>query len=558
MKRRSAALGVAISLGTVACSDRAGEGGDGGTDTASASGTDGDGQSTADSGGADGGDGSTSDDDGDTGDTGTGGTGTDGGDDPIMWEPCPVFTGGQGNDAECATVDVPIDWDDPGGDTIELFVKRVLGGDPGPQVWFLMGGPGGASHGYEYYADFFTSYDPTWSVYLLDHRGTGRSTRLGCAAEGNNTPGGYQIELEEWPDCIDELVSNWGADLAHFDTTNAAHDLGWLIERTREPDQIVHVHGGSYGTYWAHRYLQIFPDQADGVSMLGVVSPDYSFTRYDESFETVGRAFMEACGADVLCSSKLGSGTEPVTRMEQVMDDIEAGHCAEAVAAGLDRTTLRAFFGKMLGYMYYERVLIPATVYRLERCSVDDVAALQSLAVNAPDPLAGLLNDGLFSRVINHNIKFGEMYHAPIPTIPEIEAYLDQAMFALGTTATRQVYDLWPAYEEDEHCGEFADTNVPLLMMNGEFDAPSNLAQAQAMAEAFTGPNQRFIEVPFGSHTWDSPVQGGSCTLSIFYYFASDPNAPLLDCIEDIDPFDFAGTTDLAQQVFGKDDLWEG
>src|SRR5687767_11398604 len=63
----------------------------------------------------------------------------------VVWEPCEIITGVGGHGAECATVDLPLDWAAPSGETIEVFVKRVrAGAGSRGQLWTLMGGPGGS------------------------------------------------------------------------------------------------------------------------------------------------------------------------------------------------------------------------------------------------------------------------------------------------------------------------------------------------------------------------------------------------------------------------------
>ncbi len=41
------------------------------------------------------------------------------------------------------------------------------------------------------------------------------------------------------------------------------------------------IWGGSGGTYWAQRYLQVYPDQADGVVLEGIAGPQSSLATQD-------------------------------------------------------------------------------------------------------------------------------------------------------------------------------------------------------------------------------------------------------------------------------------
>ncbi len=476
----------------------------------------------------------------------------------VDWAPCPLFSGGGGPPAECAEVEVPLDWTDADGPWIELFVKRHGDPDATVQMWMLMGGPGGAGAGYEGYAEQFVAAVPDdVVVYLPDHRGVGRSTRLGCLGEADASPGGYTVLDAEWPTCLGELVDTWGDGLGHFRTTGAAMDLGRLVQATRAPGQDVHIHGGSYGTFWAQRYLQLFPEQPTGVSLLGVVSPTFSFNDYGVGYEDAGVAYLDGCADDPACGWYLGD--DPAGLARDVLEDLP-GACPGAAAAGLDRAELRAMFGGILIWSWWERAAIPAVVHRLDRCSDDDVTAQEHLAANPYNPLAALGSDRLFSRALGNNIIVGELWDHPGPSIAELEQFEAEALFAPGSglRTARRIADGWPVYPDDGFDGRFARTDVPILMIEGELDPASPPGQAAAVGEHFDGPDQHYVLVPGAPHSFESPTtEGWSCSLNAMFNFALDPTAGVLDCWDMIRPVDYAGYPDLAERLFGRASLWE-
>ena len=472
----------------------------------------------------------------------------------LEWEPCPLFTGTMGSEAECATVDVPADWGDIDGPTLELFVKRYGAIEGDKQLWMLMGGPGGSAQSFEFSADLYTQFDEGLTVYMLDHRGTGRSTLLECPdQEAAASEDGRIITLDETPGCTAYLEATYGDLLQHFSTTGAANDLGWLIDQVRE-QEAVHVFGSSYGTYWANRYLQLFPDQADSASLLGIAPPDFTFTTFDIDFNEVGESFMEACGDDPFCSARLGS--DPVATMRSIFDMVDAGQCA---AAGLDRTTLRVYFSSLLSWAGDERARIPATLYRLQRCNAADVAALQNAAPFMADPLGGLFNDPLFSMVINRHISFSEMWEAPFPTDEEIEAWETELLFSVSSSTSRyEIFPLWPTYPQPKLDNTLAETDIPMLMFNGEFDPNSPTFGSDEVGAHFDGPNQHYFVLPDGNHGWYSPTTDGyGCAETVFFNFIQDPTQPLFDCMELITPLDWSGSPTDAQSFFGTNDLYD-
>ena len=514
-----------------------------GPDAGGGLGTDGESSETGDPGdddaddspmtGDDGTDGTADASDGSTGDDDDDSTGGDTGDppEPIDWEPCPWYTGGTGTDAECVTFEVPLDWSQPDGEQIDYFVKRIGGGDGDVQVYMLMGGPGGSGVGYEDDAEVLLEQMPGLQIYLIDHRGTGRSSTLGS---------------------LDEAQATWGDGLAQFTTSNAARDLGWLIERTRQPGKPAHVYGASYGSYWAHRYLQLFPDQSDGVTMLGIAAPGFSFNNWTEDFNQVGLDFLSLCDTDPVCAVEFGP--DAVNHAFQILVDVAQGQCA---AAGLDVDTLRGYFASRVAWHWEDRALIPAILHRLERCNATDIAALQTAAPQIANAQSFSTEPPAWDATLGGHIRFSELHELPIPTDEQYQAVYNSAIFTLGSMiGTASTYDAWPRYEPDEYDGTFAETDTPILMLHGELDPNAPLEQALSMVDAFDGPNQNFYMIPAGVHAFPSPYPGGdSCMRQLFLDFMVDPTAELDDCTDDVLDFDF-DQDQLAPTFFGTDSLW--
>ncbi len=140
----------------------------------------------------------------------------------LQWGACPDYFGEQG--LECATVQLPLNHNNPDGETISVLMARAVGTpvEKKGDVWFIAGGPGSSS---EYFAENMVSYaktHPQWNYYTMEHRGVGASTRLDCP---NIAPTGYFYGREYY----EELEKQWGNGVQYFNTSQAARDLGTLI-----------------------------------------------------------------------------------------------------------------------------------------------------------------------------------------------------------------------------------------------------------------------------------------------------------------------------------------
>ncbi|WP_437996073.1 alpha/beta fold hydrolase [Sorangium sp. So ce185] len=553
------AMVILLAQGMLGCGDDTEPGGTG-SSSSSTSGSGGSGGGTGGSGG--GGTGGSGDGgNGGDGDGGSGGEGGNGGGDAIAWTPCPLFTDGTGEDAECAEIPVPLRWDQPEGETITFFVKRKLAATQPSrgQLWLLNGGPGYSGADFEPTVQFLTGVDPTLDMYMPDHRGTGRSSRLGCAdGETPESEAGSYLTDAELAACLPSIKAELGDDIQGYTVTNAARDVGETIARTRAPGGDVIVFGGSYGSIWGHRYLQLYPDQPTAVS-LTALAVNSRLSDIDVWLNDLGQRFMGLCGADPSCSEKLGA--DPWATMTETLDAFEEGACPEVAALGYDRPVFQALFAQFL-YQWAPRPLIPALIYRLGRCSPADVAAFTHLAgivlAPLPEPLSPSLR--FYSPVLRNNIMLSELWADPPPPASEMQQYLAEANVALGLTDdAAAVHESWPRYTPDAYAGQWATTSVPLLLLHGGLDfIPS--AIPEAVERHFTGPNQTFVMIPRAPHGLESPTSGGtSCDLEILLQFIADPEAPLdTSCTERILPLDFSVDPTLSATYLGTDDAWDG
>jgi pimeloyl-ACP methyl ester carboxylesterase len=94
---------------------------------------------------------------------------------------------------------VPLDNDDPGGVTIELFAREVVAperaGDDLPWLLFLQGGPGGKAPRPTAADGWLGRALRTHRVLLLDQRGTGRSSPVTARTVAGMAPGQLAAHL---------------------------------------------------------------------------------------------------------------------------------------------------------------------------------------------------------------------------------------------------------------------------------------------------------------------------------------------------------------------------
>ena len=244
--------------------------------------------------------------DNDAGDNGNN-SGDDGSADSIDWSEC-------GANLECAEVEVPLDYDDPEGETITLSVGRAPA--TGDRIGALFVNPGGPGATASDFAGTMASILPSniteaFDIIGVDPRGTG-SSAIDCGGDFVEIYGqDYSIDspedttnlLEVSQEYVDGCESAVGDVLPHLGTRDVAHDIDTVRELMGD-DQISYL-GFSYGTAIGQVYAQDFPENIramvlDGVLELGPTGPEIA-EEQALGFERALGSFVDNCNDDDNC-----------------------------------------------------------------------------------------------------------------------------------------------------------------------------------------------------------------------------------------------------------------
>lgn len=215
--------------------------------------------------------------------------------DALHWGKCPADVTGPG--LECATLDVPLDYRDPAGPTIEIAVSRLASTNPEKRRGVLLtntGGPGGVGLNFPAVLrdnlglpqSVLDSYD----VIGADPRGVGHSTPVTC-----DLPPEYWTNIPEYAlnsadvakraETVKNVAARCGSSasapvLPHITTANAARDMDQI--RAALGESKVSYFGISYGTYLGSVYTTMFPHRSDRIMLDSATGPggwDSSFSR---------------------------------------------------------------------------------------------------------------------------------------------------------------------------------------------------------------------------------------------------------------------------------------
>ncbi len=432
---------------------------------------------------------------------------------PSPFEPDAIEWEEFDDDVDVATLDVPVDYADPNGPTIELFLARHRAADSDERIGSLLVNPGGPGFGGSDFAIFaeLVPYDEE----LLDHfdiigwdpRGTGKSEPfIDCTddydhffAESDITPDTEQertqlVDLAE--EFADDCVAANADIIEHVGTNNSARDID-TIRRALGEDTISYF-GFSYGSELGATWATMFPDTVRAAVFDGARDPNAdtitSTVQQLQGFENTLTTFLAQCSADTDCAfHNDGDADGAFDELMRRLDESPIPGKPDRPDVNL-RTGLRAVFQAMYTKLYW-----PALEESLADAQAGDGSGLQSLA----DSYFQRQADGTYGNELEAFQSIGCADTDERFTIEQ-----DDAMAAQYTAAAPR---LAPAGSVGSYsCTFFPEAIDPRIEITGEGAGPivvvgttgdpaTPLESTRAMAEALE--DGRFVVVEADQHT---------------------------------------------------------
>jgi len=388
--------------------------------------------------------------------------------------------------AECGTLSVPENPDQPNGRRIELFVARApaisLKKSPDP-LFLIAGGPGtSAAELYTLYAWSFDRVRRDRDIVLVDQRGTGKSHRLDCQyPEQNVFERLDEIEVgAENVKCRDELART--SDLRYYTTSIAVKDLDAV--RQALGYQRINLYGNSYGTRVAQHYARRYPQATRTLILDGVVNPEEVLgPAIALDAERALERILKRCQADTSCEKAF-------------KDPFADYHALRArLAKRPEPTTVEeASTGRPIHFDFTNKHL--SAVLRLSSYDDNQAALLPlslHLAIHEENfmPLANQFR--VFARLFEDTFAYG-MHNSVVCSedVPLIDpAKLDMAALNATHMGAEQVQQLIEACRDWPKGIVDADLHAPLrsaaatLLLSGTDDPVTPPDQATAAQRAF-------------------------------------------------------------------------
>ncbi|MBL7261639.1 alpha/beta hydrolase [Paractinoplanes lichenicola] len=471
--------------------------------------------------------------------------------------------------AQCATAQVPLDYDRPYGRKVTLALLRVKARDQKHKIGSLFvnpGGPGASSVGLALAAPYFMSDSllERFDIVGMDPRGVGFSDPVNCFGDPGrqqpvvaklNTGFPYGVKQEKAflkaAAKQGRACSTAGRELAgSMSTAEVARDMD--VMRRAVGDSKLSYLGFSYGTAVGQYYANMFPDRFRAIAVDGVIDPrawvgssrtagqvqDDRLRSADGAWKAL-QEIMRRCNA--AGSDKCAFSGQALRRFRIIADRLKA----KPLTVGGQKITYAAFVSMALSSLYdveagAEVTEMAAALWRLTTPGAKTTGAEVAVVARAHQKAIG--------RAFPYDNSF-DAYNAVMCTDGRHPAHGSAWVKAGAKADKRAPYfgrawvwasaacarDSWTVRDEDAYTGPFNRlTKNPVLVVGSFWDPATNYVDAVKSAELI--PHSRLLS----SANWGHTAYGTSaCVTNAMdhYLLTRALPAPGKACVGDIQPF---------------------
>jgi pimeloyl-ACP methyl ester carboxylesterase len=401
--------------------------------------------------------------------------------------------------------------------------------EPDPFVYFA-GGPGSAAtEDAVGIAQAFAKIREHRDLLFVDQRGTGASHPLNCEFYNPNDLQsylGYFFPLEDVRKCRPLLEAN--SDLKLYTTDIAIDDMDEV--RSALGYEQLNLFGASYGTRAALTYLKRYPKHVRTTTLQGVAPPNsYMPSDFPLGMERALNGVLGECAADEACNQAFPNLKEEAKSVlaqlikGPVEVEVEKPDSKERVKVKLSRDLA----AEAIRYMLYSPRPASRVPLTIHLAAQGNFVPLTQAALEYRKFLVASGSNGMYLSVTCAE---------DLPWIKPGEGERMAANTFLGDYRLRQQREacaLWPRGDVKRDYADPVRSDVPVLILTGEWDPVTPPSNGDAAAKALT--NSLHIVVPHGAHGFGG-LENIDCILRLTAEFVEQGTTKGLDttCVKTI------------------------
>ncbi|MFD6028086.1 alpha/beta hydrolase [Streptomyces griseoluteus] len=428
----------------------------------------------------------------------------------LQWKDCPAPSEAEGGGSapsplpggttwQCATMQAPLDWGRPKGDTIGIALIRAKADGPAKDrigsLVFNFGGPGGSgvttlpAFG-EDYAALRTRYD----LVSFDPRGVGRSAPVLCESDSqldtffqqdatpDNTAEQRQLiaRTKQFNDACERRSKKI---LPHVRTTDAARDMDLM--RQVLGDAKLHYFGISYGTELGGVYAHLFPHHVGRAVFDAVVDPTETAEEgalgQARGFQLALDNFAEDCTSKVEDCPVGDTADDVKKRISKLLKDLDKKPIPGIYPRRLTETAATNGIAQAL----YSKDFWGYLTEGLEQAYDGDGRVLMALS----DSMNGRSENGEYSNIAPANVAINCSDEKPRYTPTYIQSRLPGFRGASPVFGDYLAWGMagctdWAVPGAADHPDVHAPGSAPILVVGNTGDPATPYKGARAMADA--------------------------------------------------------------------------